>query len=119
MSRGHFLRLIGKKKKERDTYIWALNNIELKTLEKRDISFMLGIWFIKSKNCSEAITFFDKSFENYHDDFYYKKEFGQILNAYLECDEEEKAKNLLNFFIARKNFDKKFIKLEKKYNFLL
>lgn len=93
--------------------------MELTAGEKTDLRFILGIWFVKNEECVKATSFFDLTFRNYQEVFYYKKEFNLVLDSYLTCRKTDEAKELLYFFLERKKFDQKFTKLEKKYAFLL
>lgn len=111
--------LFGLKKKEIGLYQRALTASHFTAVEKRDISFTLGVWYAKAGEWAKATSYFDQSFDGYNADFYYRKEFNYVLDAYLASSQKEKAQEMLRFFLSRKSFDRKFAKLEKKYAFLL
>ena len=117
--RSSFYRMIGLKKKEKQLYLWAMEEMELSSSEERDLMYVLGLWYSYEHNCSEAVKYFDQAFQGYDKNFSYKKEFHYVIDSYIECEKREKAKEILNFFLERKKFDRKFIKLEKRYSNLL
>ncbi|MFT8322440.1 MAG: hypothetical protein ABF649_16225 [Bacillus sp. (in: firmicutes)] len=77
------------------------------------------MWHAKDKQYSKAVSYFNEAFINYEEDFYYKKEFDVVIDSYLQSGNKKKAKEILLFLLKRKNFDKKFKKLEKNYHELL
>ncbi|OCA84021.1 hypothetical protein A8F94_14895 [Bacillus sp. FJAT-27225] len=119
ISRGFFNRVIGLKKKEKQLYLNALQNMSLSENERRDLMFIIGNWYAKNNNWSEAIHYYNNAFQNYNENFHYKKEFHRVIDCYIECNEKEQAKEVLKFFLKRKSFDENYRKLEKEYKDLL
>lgn len=119
VARGFFNRLIGMKGKEKQVYLNALENISLSENERRDLMFIVGTWYANNNNCSKAIRYYEDDFQDFNENFHYKKEFHKVIDSYIKCNEKEKAKEVLKFFLDRKSFDKNFKQLEKKYNNLV
>ncbi|UOO43824.1 hypothetical protein I0292_26625 (plasmid) [Priestia megaterium] len=119
IGRGYYYRLIGLKRKEKELYLDNLKDMKLKEDEKRELIYLLGIWHAQNKSYFDAIDYFDQAFQNYNDNFYYKKEFEYVIDSYIKCKQPKKAQSLLEFFLERKKFDKKFVRLERKYSSLL
>ncbi|MGE8205303.1 hypothetical protein ACQKP0_12120 [Heyndrickxia sp. NPDC080065] len=119
VSRGYFLHIIGLKRKEINLYLSSLEKLQLLPTEKRDLMFIIGLWYTKNNRFSEALYYFEHAFQNFHETFPYKKEFESVVAAYIECNQIEKAREVLKYFLKRKTFDKRFIRLEKKYCNLL
>jgi tetratricopeptide (TPR) repeat protein len=116
---GLYLRLLGLKQKEIRLYLKSLDVIPMNEKEKRDLLYTIGIWYVKKRQYETATHYLDRAFQNYNENFAYKKEFELVIKAYEESGQIEKSKQILRFFLIRKSFDKRFHRLEIKYHYLL
>jgi uncharacterized protein HemY len=92
------LRLLGLKQKEIRLYLKSLDVIPMNEKEKRDLLYTIGIWYIKEKQYETATHYLDRAFQNYNENFAYKREFELVINAYEESGQIEKSKQILRFF---------------------
>ncbi|MRX72126.1 hypothetical protein GJU40_08120 [Bacillus lacus] len=119
INRGFALRIIGRADKEKEVYLKSLRDVRLSDTEQRDVKYVLGLWYARKEDYSNAIQYFDGAFQNFPDDYNYKKEFVTVVDSYIKANCEDEARLRLQSFLSRVSFDKNFKKLERPFKNLL
>ncbi|GLX65799.1 hypothetical protein [Paenibacillus glycanilyticus] len=82
--------------------------------EKSILFKMIGMRYCKMKEYYVAVNYFEQSFEIALPlKFFYSPGLSEVIQAYLNANQPDRAKELYDNFLARSSYDRKFNKLKK------